>query len=92
MLYFAIFFFFLVILEKAEELETLKTIIEPREKVLGLWVDTYKQRKHLLKTSLSVQEIFDKYAALSTTLGPDLVIFLDFISPISPLHFCSFAD
>ncbi|KAK4884606.1 hypothetical protein RN001_000877 [Aquatica leii] len=36
--------------------------------------ETYQQRKTILRaSSLTVQEIFDRYAALSTSLGPDLI-------------------
>ncbi|KAK4885314.1 hypothetical protein RN001_001585 [Aquatica leii] len=60
-------------LNKQVELEILNTLIEPKEKVLELWAETYQQRKTILRaSSLTVQEIFDRYAALSTSLGPDL--------------------
>ncbi|KAK4881804.1 hypothetical protein RN001_005123 [Aquatica leii] len=59
---------------KQVELEIFNTIIEPKEKVLELWAETYQQRKTILRaSSLTVQEIFDRYAALSTSLGPDLI-------------------
>ncbi|KAK4882984.1 hypothetical protein RN001_006303 [Aquatica leii] len=59
---------------KQVELEILNTLIEPKEKVLELWAETYQQRKTILRaSSLTVQEIFDRYAALSTSLGPDLI-------------------
>lgn len=59
---------------KDAEIELLNTIIEPKDKVVALWRDTYEQRRLALRSSsVTVQELFDRYAALSTSMGPELV-------------------
>lgn len=60
--------FCILFADKKDELEILSTIIEPKEKVLVLWNETFQQRSYILKVSnLSVEELFYRYAALSTS-------------------------
>ncbi|KAF5272277.1 hypothetical protein FQR65_LT17468 [Abscondita terminalis] len=52
--------------------QLLKTIVEPKTRVLELWESTYNYRKDIFK-NYSIEEIFDEVPVLKTNIGSELI-------------------